>query len=281
MSTLYVTDLDGTLLNENAVLSQKTIQILKPLLADGLQLTVATARSPATAVELLRPLGLSLPVILMTGAMVYDLQRTCALSTMHFSKQTEYEICAILEKAGQEALAYATLGSALQVYYKEFSSPMECDFVSSRLHSPYKTFVQCKNYHTALSPCETLMFLLCLRDLQEAHAYYLLLSAVPGTTCHFYTYEYGDGGYLLEVYPAGCNKATGLALSNAKTLCGADKVVCFGDNVNDLPLFAACDVSCAVANACGDAKAAATHIIGSHLQNGVAQWIEQDFRGCL
>ncbi len=281
MPTLYITDLDGTLLNENAVLSQKTIQTLKPMLASGLQLAVATARSPATAVELLAPLGLTLPAVLMTGAMVYDLQHTRALSTRHFSKQAEHEICAILEKAGQEALAYATLDGALNVYYKEFSSPLECHFVSTRLHSPYKTFVQCKNYHTALAPCDTLMFLLCLKDSQEAHAYYLLINAVEGVTCHFYVYEYGEGGYLLEVYPEGCNKATGMALANVKALAGADRVVCFGDNINDLPMFAACDVSCAVANACADAKAAATHIIGSNLQSSVAQWIEQDFKGAL
>ena len=49
MSTLYVCDLDGTLLTPKAQLSPRTVTILNRLLDRGLLFTVASARTPATA----------------------------------------------------------------------------------------------------------------------------------------------------------------------------------------------------------------------------------------
>ena len=47
--SLYVSDMDGTLLNSNSVLSQYTTDKLNELIAnEGVLYTVATARTPAT-----------------------------------------------------------------------------------------------------------------------------------------------------------------------------------------------------------------------------------------
>ena len=46
MSTLFVTDLDGTLLGADARISQESAALLHPMLDEGLQLAVATARAP-------------------------------------------------------------------------------------------------------------------------------------------------------------------------------------------------------------------------------------------
>ena len=46
--TLFVTDLDGTLLQPDVSVSEKTRNILTKLLREGLQLTVATARTSFT-----------------------------------------------------------------------------------------------------------------------------------------------------------------------------------------------------------------------------------------
>ena len=66
MNSLYVTDLDGTLLNSTGVLSKKTIQILSSLLQEYLPLTIATARTPLGISNILKELPLSLPMIYMS-----------------------------------------------------------------------------------------------------------------------------------------------------------------------------------------------------------------------
>ena len=45
MTTLYVSDLDGTLLNSNQTLSPFTIQTINQLVSDGMLFSYATARS--------------------------------------------------------------------------------------------------------------------------------------------------------------------------------------------------------------------------------------------
>ena len=276
MSTLFVTDLDGTLLDESARVPEETVRILRPLLESGLQLTVATARSPATAVDLLRPLGLHLPAVLMTGTMLYDLAGTKCLSTTPMTAESTAAVCEVLETAGQEALAYCVKDAHLYVYYKEFACDFERAFVASRIHSPYKTFAQVKNYPKALLGGDTLMFLLALPGIVEAKAFYTTLCAIEGVVCYFYADEYGSGGYLLEVYPAGCNKAS--ALARVMEMTDASRLVGFGDNINDVPMFRVCAESCAVGNAVPEAKAAATRVIGKNTENGVARWLAAHWR---
>lgn len=76
MQTLYITDLDGTLLGADGRISAESVSILAPMLRQGLPLTVATARSPATVVQLLQALPIALPAVLMTGTILYDLPGT-------------------------------------------------------------------------------------------------------------------------------------------------------------------------------------------------------------
>ena len=56
MKTLYITDLDGTLLDANSQVSTEAVEVLNPMLDDGLLFTVATARTPATVVPMLSQL---------------------------------------------------------------------------------------------------------------------------------------------------------------------------------------------------------------------------------
>ncbi|MDD6621873.1 MAG: HAD hydrolase family protein, partial [Bacteroidales bacterium] len=45
---LYVSDLDGTLLNDRSVVSERSAQLLQAAIDRGALFTIATARTPAT-----------------------------------------------------------------------------------------------------------------------------------------------------------------------------------------------------------------------------------------
>jgi hypothetical protein len=53
----------------------------------------------------------------------------------------------------------------------------------------------------------------------------------------------------------------------------AQRVVCFGDNHNDLSMFAVADEAYAVADAVDAVRAAATGVIGSNAGSGVVRWL--------
>ena len=72
MKKLYVSDLDGTLLNTSGVVSEFSRNTINDLIAKGLNFSIATARTAATANGILAGLDIKEPVILMNGMAIYD-----------------------------------------------------------------------------------------------------------------------------------------------------------------------------------------------------------------
>jgi hydroxymethylpyrimidine pyrophosphatase-like HAD family hydrolase len=79
-----------------------------------------------------------------------------------------------------------------------------------------------------------------------------------------------DEWWLAITAPAATKAA---ALAALKRELAADSLVCFGDNSNDLPMFAVADIALAVANAVPELRAAASSVIGANTGDGVARWI--------
>ena len=71
MKTLFVSDLDGTLLTARETVSEYSLGHLNALIDEcGLQFTYATARSRNSAAKACRGLRQNLPVILYNGAVI-------------------------------------------------------------------------------------------------------------------------------------------------------------------------------------------------------------------
>lgn len=276
MSTLFVSDLDGTLLNADAFVSRRSVELLRPPLDDGMLLAVATARSPATVMRLMRPLALATPAVLMTGTMLYDLSAACCLATTPICGQAVDAICEFLEYTGQEAMAYCVKDKQLSVYYKAFACEFERAFASKRTGTLYKRFLQTDSYPRSLAGGDVLLFLFAVPTRQQVQIIYDALAGIPGIYSHFYADEYGSGGYLLEVFPEGCTKAS--ALARVLQMTGAQRIVSFGDNINDIPMFRMSVHSCAVANAVPEARAAASEVTGANTEDGVARWLAAHWR---
>ena len=75
--------------------------------------------------------------------------------------------------------------------------------------------------------------------------------------------------------PENASKAHGM--QKVKELLSCDRVVVFGDALNDLSMFEAADEAYAVLNAAEQLKKAATGVIGSNEEDGVAQWLRSHF----
>lgn len=71
---LYVSDLDGTLLGPDTRVSDTSASMLNEAIGRGAFFTVATARTPATVVELLAKVEMRLPAVVMTGAALFHFE---------------------------------------------------------------------------------------------------------------------------------------------------------------------------------------------------------------
>ena len=82
-----------------------------------------------------------------------------------------------------------------------------------------------------------------------------------------------DEEYWLEICPENSTKAK--AIVRLKEKLGLDKIVVFGDSVNDIPMFQVADEAYAVENALPELKKYATAVIGSNEEDGVAEYLQQ------
>ncbi|MDE6833583.1 MAG: HAD family hydrolase, partial [Ruminococcus sp.] len=68
---LYITDLDGTLLDSSGKVSVNTVKIINSLIGNGIYFTFATARSVYSAKPITAGININVPCILMNGVSIY------------------------------------------------------------------------------------------------------------------------------------------------------------------------------------------------------------------
>ena len=102
------------------------------------------------------------------------------------------------------------------------------------------------------------------------------LGKEPGLSLDLYRDIYTEDRWCLEITSGETSKKQGA--EELKRMCGADRMIGFGDGENNLPLFEACEEAYAVANGCESLKKAADGVIGSNLEDGVAVYMEERCR---
>lgn len=271
MKTLYITDLDGTLLGDNAELSPYTANALNCLLERGVCISVATARTEATVVQLLRGINLSVPVILMNGVAIYDIKKGEYLKTCVMDASSLSRIIKILQKRELTGFLYTMEQGKLKTYYENLDRPQMKEFHDERVIKFNKPFHKVSSFCECLDR-DVIYFSLCEKEELLLDAYQELKTD-DRLGVEFYRDNYRQGYWFLEVFASGASKRN--AVVYLKEFCGFDRVISFGDNLNDLSLFSASDACFAVANAKEEVKVKATRVIGSNDEDGVAKWLEE------
>ena len=72
MKTLFITDLDGTLLNDDRLVTKESALLINDAIIDGAYFSVATARTPATVSKLMQNVHSNMPYVVMTGAALWN-----------------------------------------------------------------------------------------------------------------------------------------------------------------------------------------------------------------
>lgn len=271
--TLYISDLDGTLLNEQSAISRYTAQALNSLIDNGMLFTIATARTPATVVKLMEKVNLQLPAILMTGALVYDLARNKYLSVSSFDPATSTRIINCTSSCGISPMIYYIDNSVLHVAYNTPIDHRQQLFMQERMGTPYKQYVEVKGEMSVPANTVMIFFMGQYDKLQQIHN--LILPIAGHRSYLYYDTLEPQQGYL-EIYPEGTSKAQ--AITQLAQQLGADEIVAFGDNLNDIPMFDVAQRSYAPCNAIETVKHHASRIIDRNDNDGVAHFLQQDFK---
>lgn len=278
-STLYISDLDGTLLDPSSRVSDETARILNPLIDQGLMFTVATARTPATVEGLLKPIHLSktpagrdIPAIVMTGAGYWDRRQHEFCNLQMLPDDTSRLILQEFEREGINPFIFCCGGNnRLDVYHPPLMTPREDAFYQERRHLAMKKF------HIGPFPAQhgPVILFFAIGTPQKMERVCREIKRTTNCSPAWYRDIFGPDVALMDVYAHGVSKAE--AVRDVAAESGCKRIVVFGDNLNDLPMMRAADLSVAVENALPEVKAAADVVIGPNTLPSVAEFIAKDF----
>lgn len=312
---LYVSDLDGTLLNSDALLNEDVPERLNHLIDKGLCFTVATARTYATVNSIVKNVHLTYPMILMNGVMLYDpISKSCinaeiierdsveyilkgrkkfgvtgfayALSP-EISKETlESEIASNFEKnlksdvtsnlkknsnTGEDKRIQKS-GRKMATYYEKIATEHMEKFYVERRDVYHKPFSKVEKLEDILGE-DIIYFSICYEE-EVLRPFYEYLKKDEKLNLNFYKDVYGDGLWYLEISHKNASKYYGI--QKLRKLLHPAAITGMGDNLNDIPLFEACDRSCAVGNAHKEVKERADYILDTNLNAGVVKFLEEE-----
>ena len=267
--TLYISDLDGTLLDSGATLPEFSRQGLKTLCENGMNISVATARTAATVVGILDGTGINIPAVLMNGVCVFDLRKKEYVRVNPVNGKAKEEIVKAVHSCALAGFFYEIDGTSLRTYYENLSSPGAVEFMRERQEKYGKVFIKIDSFDDII---ERPLVYYSVSDTEEkTRPAADILGKAEGLRCEYYKDIYKDDCFYLEICDEKASKRT--AVEFLKEKYGFTRVVGFGDNYNDLPLLEACDEFYAVENAVDIIKEKADGIIESNNDGGVVKYL--------
>ncbi|MDE6489001.1 MAG: Cof-type HAD-IIB family hydrolase [Paramuribaculum sp.] len=269
---LFISDMDGTLLSPDSRISAESARIISDLSRNGALITVATARTPATVEPLLKHVVTTPPAIVMTGAAFWNRERRCFTEPQLMTDSMSAEIRNLCRKEGINPMVYTVADDNTHLKMFVYGTPgkPERKFIEERTGSPLKRIHLLDQKEEPTFHSRTVLQF-AIGEAERIYAVAEQLRNRIGCAVSAYPDIFHHDLAMLEIFAPGVSKAA--ATERLRSLTGADEVVVFGDNLNDLPMMAVADRAIAVGNALEAVRDAADEIIGANSTDSVARYI--------
>ncbi len=272
---LFISDMDGTLLDGKAQVSKKSIEIINRLAKKGLNFTIATARTPISALPILKDVNITSPMILMNGALVYSPEEKRFSKSVGFGRECLESIAKAEDISGMQGMLFSLddnkffihLGMVNPVMWNGYFDLSKLSHVDSICSEIQKASAK------ELIDNNVVYALYMDNKADDIEKLYNSLIDEKGLVLDYYKDKYTENRWCLEISSSKTTK--GKAVKKLRDVLKADKVIGFGDSWNDIPLFENCDEGYAVENASDELKSKATEVIKSNLDDGVALFLEE------
>jgi Cof subfamily protein (haloacid dehalogenase superfamily) len=263
--------LDGTLLNRNDKLSKYTIETLNNLINNGMCFSYATARSLSSASVAANGLTTDIPVIIYNGTFIVNANTKEKLYSLYFNEYEKNIVFELLKNNKIYPLIYSYINGEEKVsWIKDKENDGIKNYINSRIGD--KRLRPINNIEELFMG--DIFYYTCIGNKNELANIYEYFNATKEFTCTLQQELYREE-YWCEIMPKKATK--GNAILKLKEILKCDKVISFGDAINDIPMFSISDESYAVENAVEELKNRATGIIMSNDKDGVAKWLEENY----
>jgi Cof subfamily protein (haloacid dehalogenase superfamily) len=260
---LIAVDLDGTLLNSQHELTERTEKAVKAAMEKGVQFVLATGKTRGSALSLIARLGLTSPGIYLQGLATYNGDGSLRHQTL-LDKAIARQVITFAEDRGFTVVAYSgariltrkiNRDTQILVDYGEPDveaiGPLQNILDSTPIN---KVMAVKKGEYRAVSALRWQL------DMQLDGAARLVQAALPD---------------MLEIVPPGGSKGTALKTLLKDLQIPAENVLSIGDGENDIEMIQLAGVGVAMGNSLPQVKSAADHIMATNDADGVAEAIER------
>lgn len=134
MIKLILSDLDGTLLNDEKHIPERNVEALKKAISKGIHVSIATGRNYFSAKRYIEELGLDVPVILQNGAFIY----------MPFENKILYE-SPLPAKIAKELIFLARKNQLNYILYTDFLVEKDM-YMDKRYSGQYSKYLEQNNW---------------------------------------------------------------------------------------------------------------------------------------
>ncbi|GGF60653.1 5-amino-6-(5-phospho-D-ribitylamino)uracil phosphatase YcsE [Paenibacillus albidus] len=236
---LLALDMDGTLLNDEQIVTPKTVQWIQKAVDAGVHVCLSTGRSFITALPYAEQLGLETPMVTVNGSEVW--------------------------RAPHELYRRSLMDPVLVKQMYDLARHYDIWFWAYSTEAVHKQ----ANWDGETEGREWLKFGYHTEDDEIRHQLLLQLQDMGGLEIT------NSSPYNLEINPQGVNKAAGIKEVCQLLGINMSEVVAVGDSLNDLAVIQQAGLGVAMGNAQDTVKQEADQIVASNNEDGIAEVIQK------
>lgn len=268
MYKLLVTDIDGTLLDNDKKITPATRQGIYDLMGKGVKFVIATGRAYPAAKWPYIDLGISGPLITCNGALIKD----TGTDEIIYERPLSYDL------AKQVSDICARYDVYFHFYTENAIHAEKYDFIIKHFAELSKTLPQEKkvatevidDYKTFLDKGMTLYKIgIFCDDTPSSREMMTEITALEGIDC------YKSLANSFDVMAKGVNKGDAIAHLNDYYKITREETISAGDNENDVDMLKYAGLGVAMSNAVETAKLAADYITVSNEEEGLLKVIQK------
>ena len=272
---LVISDLDGTLLDNEPKLTPERAKRLNFLIERGLDFTIASARSVHIARVLVDGLRIKLPIIEYNGAFITDFNSGEKIIENYLKEEVVSSLMALASEHKLEPMIFCRRRDRdLLLPPKNFNTSQRKHLEFLRRHNDIR--LQHEYSYCDWQP-EANVILTFSDAAETIQRFFADIPENVSRACDIHRHEdpYCSGTELLVIQDKDSTKSA--ATRKLASLLGrtVDDVIAFGDQVNDIALLKESAWGVAVSNAATELKLAADEICEANTEGGVVLWLER------
>lgn len=260
---LIVLDLDGTLLTDEKVISEKTLHTLFKAREQGHEIMIATGRPYRASEVYYHQLKMQTPIVNFNGAFVHH-PMDSNWKSIH--EPIDLRVVNEVIDALHDYKFYNIIAEVMDDVYLHYHDEKLLDIFS--FGKPHVTTGDIRNY------LKTDPTSLLIHAKEED---------VPSIRQHLHDVHaevidhrrWGAPWHVIEIVRSGLNKAVGLAHVSKYLNIPQQNIIAFGDEDNDLEMIEYAGTGVAMGNAISQLKNIANEVTSSNNEDGIAEFLQE------